>query len=44
MDLISIAEQFYDPFVAQYADQLLPGHRTALNGECHPALSHARFG
>lgn len=30
MDLISIVEQFHDSFIAQYADRLLPGHRTAL--------------
>ena len=30
MELISIVEQFYDPFVAQYADRLLPSHRNAL--------------
>jgi putative transposase/transposase-like zinc-binding protein len=30
VDLVSIIEQFYESFIAKYADRLLPGHLNAL--------------
>ncbi|MCP4866072.1 MAG: IS91 family transposase, partial [Alteromonas sp.] len=35
MELASIVDQYYDVFIAKYAESALPGHLKALNAICN---------